>query len=205
MMATTLPWTGERYVPGVCPEESTELQHVARYRWAREFARNRIVLDVGCGCGYGTAILDETATKVVGFDSDFDSIQYAQKNYAVPGRVGFAIGDAEKRLFPPTSFDVAVCFELLEHLDDPDACLRSMWAMLRENGLLIASTPNLAKPEPEAVFHKHAWPALRFADLIERSGMFRCVAFLGQDERDDWRLNVQRWKDSPYTTIVAVA
>lgn len=204
MMTTALPWTGERYVPGVCPEESTELQHLARYRWAQGFTKKRHVLDVGCGCGYGTAILADGAASAVGFDCDHDSIQYAQERYQAGG-IGFAIGNAEECVFPTHRFDVAVCFELLEHLDDPDACLVAMWSMLRENGLLIASTPNLDKPEPDAVFHKHAWRSLAFADLIEQAGCFRVIAIFGQHVDDAWELNVQRWDDGAYTTIVAVA
>ena len=206
-MATTteLPWTGERYVPGVCPEPDTEKAHLERYQWAAHFAKGRRVLDVGCGCGYGTAMLGSVATKAVGYDCDAASIEYAQEHYAEAGRVGFAIADAEESPFPPASFDVAVCFELLEHLDDPDTCLRAMWAMLDDRGLLIASTPNVAKLQPEAVFHKHAWRSLAFADLVERGGFFRVVAMLGQGAAEEWKLDVRRWQNSPYTTIVAVA
>lgn len=196
-----MDWTGERYIPGKCPEPITIATHVKRYEWAKEFAKGRRVLDVGCGVGYGTAMLAETAVEAVGFDCDHDSIQYAQEHYQAEG-LGFAIGNAEECVFPPKRFDVAICFELLEHLDDPDACLAAVWTMLEDGGLLIASTPNRDKPEGD--FHRHAWQSLAFADLIERGG-FRTVAILGQHEADAWELNVQRWRDGAYTTIVAIA
>ncbi|HNP61759.1 MAG TPA: hypothetical protein PKM72_13020, partial [Nitrospirales bacterium] len=48
-----LPWTGERYVPGVIGD--IELEHLHRYYLARELAVGKDVLDIACGEGYGSA------------------------------------------------------------------------------------------------------------------------------------------------------
>ncbi len=47
-----LPWTGERYVPGVIGD--IELEHLHRYYLARELALGKDVLDIACGEGYGS-------------------------------------------------------------------------------------------------------------------------------------------------------
>ncbi|MGO9598768.1 MAG: hypothetical protein ACLP7Q_12335 [Isosphaeraceae bacterium] len=42
-------------------------QHIERYRWAAEFVVGKRVLDVGCGSGYGSAMLASAgATHVKG-------------------------------------------------------------------------------------------------------------------------------------------
>ncbi len=43
----------------------------------------------------------------------------------------------------PESIDAVTCFEVLEHLANPDLCLRLAFELLRPNGKLIVSVPNL--------------------------------------------------------------
>ena len=57
-----LPLTGERTAPGV-PEENYWFQrHVVAYHRAAELVRGLRVLDAGCGEGYGTDLLADTAS-----------------------------------------------------------------------------------------------------------------------------------------------
>jgi SAM-dependent methyltransferase len=44
----------------------------------------------------------------------------------------------------PSSVDVVIMSELIEHLVDPDAALDEAWRVLRPGGTLLLSTPNLA-------------------------------------------------------------
>ena len=44
--------------------------HLFRYLWALRFAYDRIVLDAGCGSGYGADLLAAVARRVVGVDHD---------------------------------------------------------------------------------------------------------------------------------------
>jgi len=60
-----LEWTGERYVPGM---EGAEIgyEHLHRYAFATQFVRNKRVLDLASGEGYGSHLLAKTAKQVVG-------------------------------------------------------------------------------------------------------------------------------------------
>src|SRR6266480_544461 len=71
-MAIPLPFTGERFVPGTEGEIAHEHWH--RYFFARRFVAGRRVLDVACGEGYGSALLSEAATNVIGVDIDAATI-----------------------------------------------------------------------------------------------------------------------------------
>ena len=49
---------------------------------------------------------------------------------------------AEQMRFPPTSFDVVVMFDVIEHLLDPLDSLHRVRSVLHPGGVLIISTPN---------------------------------------------------------------
>jgi 16S rRNA G1207 methylase RsmC len=57
-----LAFTGERFVPN-SPDIDSRLraEHMLRYLASRELVHGRHVLDVGCGEGYGSAMLAETS------------------------------------------------------------------------------------------------------------------------------------------------
>jgi 2-polyprenyl-3-methyl-5-hydroxy-6-metoxy-1,4-benzoquinol methylase len=46
--------------------------------------------------------------------------------------------------FPPGSFDVLLCGDLIEHLRAPEQFLARMQPLLREDGRLVLTTPNVA-------------------------------------------------------------
>jgi len=54
------------------------------------------------------------------------------------------VGDCMEvqEIFPGRTFDTIVCGELIEHLENPYALLRTLREVLRDDGRLILSTPN---------------------------------------------------------------
>ena len=54
------------------------------------------------------------------------------------------LGDAMKMPFSDQSWDIITSFDLIEHLTSPDRFLEEAFRVLKPNGLLIISTPNLA-------------------------------------------------------------
>src|SRR4030043_1547903 len=50
-----VPYTGERVVPAY--KNDCFYAHLSIYNFAKEFVKNKIVLDAGCGSGYGTYYL----------------------------------------------------------------------------------------------------------------------------------------------------
>jgi 2-polyprenyl-3-methyl-5-hydroxy-6-metoxy-1,4-benzoquinol methylase len=129
---------GERMIPEVAGR-CTFWEHVYRYAFASRFARGKEVLDIACGEGYGTAALRIAgATHVIGVDVSEAVCAHARVKYGVETRQG----SAEEIPLAKQSVDLVVSFETIEHLRNPlrflDECVR----VLRENGLLVISTPN---------------------------------------------------------------
>lgn len=132
----------ERLLP-IDPEwQFWGIQHIQRYIFASYRCRDKRVLDVACGCGYGSHILrNYGAEEVVGLDISSSAIEYAIDTYNIQG-VNFITGDC---LNPPENigcFDVIVTLETIEHLKDPKAFIKSIKRFLNPKGILIISAPN---------------------------------------------------------------
>ena len=112
-------FTGERFIPGHA-EDEISLEHHHRYLITQAICEGKTVLDIACGDGYGSSILAKVAADVHGVDIDEASIESAELRYPT---VNFRVGDAAKLPFSDGQFDVAVSFETLEHVPDPQAML----------------------------------------------------------------------------------
>jgi O-antigen biosynthesis protein len=134
-----LAWTGERYVPEVAGD--IRLEHVHRYLIARELVRDKHVLDIACGEGYGSAMLARDAAHVIGVDIAADAVAHAAERYPLVN-VEFRQGACEAIPLPDQSVDVVVSFETIEHVPDHQRVLDEMRRVLRPGGLLIISTPD---------------------------------------------------------------
>ena len=118
--------------------------HETFYLWARDFVQDKAVLDVGCGSGEGTAILAQTARKVMGVDVDPSMIELARSDNS-RGNVDFRVMDCAALDLPSASFDVVVCNALLEYLSDPEAFFREAGRVLCPHGRIICGTKNLER------------------------------------------------------------
>jgi len=113
---------------------------VARYEFAaRSIPAGSRVIDFACGVGYGTRIVADAGNEVSGFDIDAEAIAYAREHYTAAGvvfaqRNGNAPADMGEA-------DAAICFETIEHLEDPRLLLK---ALHKSAPMLIASVPNEA-------------------------------------------------------------
>ena len=142
---TELDFTGERVVPDKTPRPLV-LEHLARYHLALTFLDPASkVLDVGCGTGYGTALMAAKAARVAGVDIAWEAIQYARANYVRPN-LSFAGADCRRLPFPDNFFDRAVMFEVIEHMSEQATCLSEIRRVLTPEGVLILSTPDPAGP-----------------------------------------------------------
>jgi 2-polyprenyl-3-methyl-5-hydroxy-6-metoxy-1,4-benzoquinol methylase len=104
------------------------------------------ILDLGCGRGFITAAVKETlpAARVYGLDYSLRAIEYAASRFR---NVELVVADAYSSPFAPASFDVVICNNIWEHVDDPLAMLASVRRILKSRGYLIISTPSRYRVE----------------------------------------------------------
>ncbi len=132
----------ERFVPGTW-SKLAEYEHIPRYALAKTLVTGKHVLDFGCGTGYGSAMLAEAAASVTGLDIDEKAIAWAIEKHHSP-QLRFHLCSDLGDTLPSASFDAVTCFEMIEHVDyETQQCvIASIAKLLRNNGMLIISTPN---------------------------------------------------------------
>lgn len=135
-----MKFTGERFMPTEAGEIRHE--HLHRYAWCRELARDKAVLDIACGEGYGSAMLAEAAASVIGVDISQEAVDHASAAYASVPHLSFRQGDAAVIPLPSQSVDLVVSFETIEHHTRHDEMIAEIRRVLRPDGVLVISSPN---------------------------------------------------------------
>jgi len=175
---------GERQVAETV--DGIRADHVKRYEFAARTIppsspRGTRVIDFACGVGYGSRILFQAGHEVTGFDIDTEAIAYAKEHYQGAGQqpaFKVANGNAPGEL---PEADVAVCFETIEHLEDPRPLLIALRSSAR---MLIASAPNEAvfpyvQDGKVAAYHYRHYLKNEFNALLNECG-WRVTAWHGQ-------------------------
>lgn len=135
------------------------------------------MLDAGCGEGHALVWLADTLPPdVVGFDLNPDAVAHCA---ALHPSGTFTVEDIHDLPYDDGTFDVVLCMEVLEHLDDPAVALSELVRVC--SGHLVLSVPfepwfqlgNLARGKyrehwgnhPEHVQH---WGLASFKRFVER-------------------------------------
>jgi len=109
-----------------------------------------LILDAGCGIGYGSRIIAHILSKkerkfrIIGIDIDYNSLQIA-RNFLpqVEFKLIDLTSDDVLREFSEGSFDLIIASEVIEHIPAKymGKFFKNMEYLLREGGILIISTP----------------------------------------------------------------
>lgn len=119
------------------------LQDIERYKFALNYVKDKRVLDIACGTGYGSAmlLLECKAKEVFGVDIDKNTILNNRQYYKDLKNLFFLQGSASVLDFKDNYFDVTVSIETLEHLTEPLSFLKEIKRVTKPNGTIIISTP----------------------------------------------------------------
>ena len=174
--------TGERMIPEYSKGDEIYLEHMARYMFASQFVKDKEVVDIACGSGYGTKLLSGCGVKkITGFDIDPEAVAYCQKKYT-DNVTSFEVGSVEKIPAGDKSADVLVSFETIEHVEGQEQLnfLSEVVRILKSNGVFIVSTPNVDVFPKGNTFHKKELTKKEFSDILNKH--FKNVEILVQDD-----------------------
>ena len=102
--------------------------------------KNQKILDLGCGTGDFLKILELKNKKIEGVEISSKAAQIGRKK-------GYKITISDlHNLFPyqKNTFNTITAGEIIEHIYDTDFFLKEVRRILKPNGFLILSTPNIA-------------------------------------------------------------
>ena len=154
----------ERFDPGLV--HSMALHHFHRYFCARELCRGKQVLDIACGTGYGTALIAETAARVVGVDIDHETIEGCRAAHS-GSNILYREGRVEQIPAEDAEFEVVVSFETIEHVNEAaqKKFFQEIQRVLKPDGLLIMSSP-IRNDATKNQFHIHELTAEEFLEAL---------------------------------------
>ncbi|MFI5023548.1 MAG: class I SAM-dependent methyltransferase [Alphaproteobacteria bacterium] len=158
--------------------QRTSFYWIARNRtiaWLvrRYFADARMVLDIGCGSGYVTqALVDNLPeARIYATEASIEGLRAAARK--LENRVFMLHIDARDIPFEG-NFDLITSFDVLEHIDDDQSVLESIYRALRPGGGVLHFVPQhpaLFSPADDASHH------FRRYRLTELQGKLRSAGF----------------------------
>jgi len=201
-----MEYTGERFVPSNdLMNDETAFEHLHRYYHVFEIVKGKVVLDIGCGEGYGSSYLATNAKTVYGVDIDNSCIEHAKKKYACEN-LQFIQGDVTGIPLANNSVDVVVSFETIEHLSEEiqPLFLNEIKRVLIKEGMLIISTPDKTNYSDryayENKFHVKEFTKQEFHAFL--SSYFETIADLGQRYEIVDAITPEHVLDFPVATIL---
>jgi glycosyltransferase involved in cell wall biosynthesis/2-polyprenyl-3-methyl-5-hydroxy-6-metoxy-1,4-benzoquinol methylase len=169
-----------RVAPGFAWNE-LYIHSAKRYLFAAEFCKGGLVLDLGCGSGYGAKFLARTAQQVIAADMDPFALQYGEETYPDPRIQRIHVSPEQNLPFETHHFDAIVSLEVVEHVpvEQMEAYFAEIGRLLKPDGVLIMSTPNkqiyIHYPDP---YHVSLMTLDEFRALLE--SRFHHVELYGQ-------------------------
>ena len=157
-----------------------------RYRLAAQLARDRDVLEIGCGSGMGLPYLAAHARRVVGGDYTMGLLLEAREHLPNNDLVRF---DAQHLPFLDASLDVVLMLEMIYYVADQAAAFAECRRVLRPGGALMVCVPNPERPDfnpsPFSTSYPNARELTRLFEgngfAVEVSGAFRVEAESSRD------------------------
>jgi 2-polyprenyl-3-methyl-5-hydroxy-6-metoxy-1,4-benzoquinol methylase len=180
------------YIKDYCLTKITEHPQYPKFIW-----RPKIV-DIGCGCGVGSNIMSQEADFVWGIDKNEKSIRFAQQCFErtrnqiyYSSQVSFDHIDIFEDTRETMKFDLVVCIEIIEHINDYKTFLKTIinkFTRKDKNGNydlinpteFFISTPNrnnqhIQKNTPHNKYHVREWNAPEFYNVL--SEFFNNIKF----------------------------
>ena len=112
-------------------------------KMSRLVGDNKQVIDFGCATGYFAQLLKSKGCQVTGVEINPSAAKVAEQycQQVIVADLDFV---SLSEILPQQTFDVAVFGDVLEHLRDPWKVLQETKQLLKPEGYVVASIPNIA-------------------------------------------------------------
>jgi len=152
------------------------VRHMCAYKFAVPYIKNKVVLDLGCGSGYGTYYLSIKGAKhIIGIDISKEAIRYCKDQY-FNENLQYVTMDGSKLAFKDNSFDCVTSFQVIEHIENLDDYLSELRRVAK---MFFVSTPNKKTYDAAGnnLFHVREFYLKDLQDLLQ--SFFQKVKLFG--------------------------
>ena len=171
-----------------------------RYRFCNTYIKNKIVLDIPCGVGWGTTLL-RGYNSTIGMDVSVEAIQYAKKHFERKNRK-FLTGDMQAIALNDDSVDIIICLEGFEHVTKEigEKFITESKRVLKQNGLLIMTCPvlNECANSTGNPSHLNEYPEQELIELLNKNFRIIKMERIKGPEGPEYRAVLINFKDSSY-------
>ncbi len=101
-------------------------------------AKDKRVLDIGCGAGELLHLVKPHVTEAVGIELNEDFVRFIRDDLGIPAYAE----DVNRMDLPDKSFDLIFCIMTLDHLPNPGETLSTMKRLLKDKGMIYIEVPN---------------------------------------------------------------
>ena len=135
------------------------------------------VLEIGTGMGYGIDVVAPAAGRFVTVDKTAPHLEAA-----LPANAEFRRMTAPPLDFADGSFDFAVSFQVIEHIERDAEFVREVSRVLRDGGRFIVSTPNAPMSLTRNPWHVREYTAEELRELLLRHfSEVECLGVAGNE------------------------
>lgn len=143
-----------------------------RYDFCNKYIEDKIVLDIPCGIGWGSSLLNGYKD-LHGVDISEKAISKAKRKYP---HINFRLGKMEKIPFNEAFFDVVICLEGIEHVTflEGQKFFEESKRVLKSGGKLIITTPLLINEKYHSgnKYHLCEYKEEEFIEVVKEHGYF---------------------------------
>ncbi|MBL7196717.1 MAG: class I SAM-dependent methyltransferase [Candidatus Omnitrophica bacterium] len=120
-------------------EESKRLSARTVLKRIEKFVEIGKLLDIGCAAGFLLSEAKRRGWDVCGVEPSEWMVKFSKERL----HIDILQGAFEEKDSPPDNFDAIVMLDLIEHLLDPKAALTKVRTLLKPNGILCITTPDV--------------------------------------------------------------
>jgi 2-polyprenyl-3-methyl-5-hydroxy-6-metoxy-1,4-benzoquinol methylase len=128
----------------------------SQVRLIQKYATGKNLLDVGCAQGFFLYNASKAEYTSKGIEISQDAAAYAIREFGLD----IEAKPFEELRFPENHFDVVTLWQVLEHVPYPLTVLKEVQRILKPEGLLVVSTPNI-EGIPARILRRKWWDIKR--------------------------------------------
>jgi 2-polyprenyl-3-methyl-5-hydroxy-6-metoxy-1,4-benzoquinol methylase len=146
--------------------------HLSLYRFALQFATDALILDAGCGAGYGTHYLAERGARFVrGIDVSARAIAFCREHFCRPNLEYRVVDLQSLDRFTDGPLDLLFTSNVLEHLPNVPAFLWGAWRLLKRTGVMVVAVPPIVDAARRAAnienpYHLNIWSPRQWEHVL---------------------------------------
>jgi len=152
----------------------------------------KTLLDIGSNIGIFSLLFAKKGYAITALEPEKNLIQVADKLFKINGHKAEFISKKIEDLKEKEKYDIILCLEVLEHLNNQDLALQKIYTLLKKEGLVIISMPNLfsyyylrkrffaeilGQMKKEGSEH-YKWPFTKIKNLIKKNN-FKILSVRG--------------------------